>query len=62
LHGLDAATGNCDLDENVPDRNRKVLQIKHNSESGVDAAQFFGTEITHAVAESTRIDCRGLFS
>jgi hypothetical protein len=42
--------------------NRKVLQNKHNSESGVDAAQFFETEITHAVAESTRIDCRGLFS
>jgi hypothetical protein len=39
-----------------------VLQIKHNSQGGVNTAHFFETEITHAVAEATRIDCRGLFS
>jgi len=40
----------------------EVLQIKRNSQGGVNAAHFFETEITHAVAEATRIDCRGLFS
>jgi hypothetical protein len=38
------------------------LQIKHNPQGGVNAAHFFEAEITHAVAEATRIDCRGLFS
>jgi hypothetical protein len=37
------------------------LQIKHDSQSGVNAPQLFEAEITHAVAEATRIDCRGLF-
>jgi hypothetical protein len=39
-----------------------MLQIKHNSQGGVDAAHFFETEITHAAAEANRIDRRGLFS
>jgi len=36
--------------------------MKHNSQGGVNAVHLFETEITHAVAESTRVDCRGLFS
>ena len=38
------------------------LQIKHDSQGGVNAAHFVEIEITHAVAEATRIDCCGLFS
>jgi hypothetical protein len=39
-----------------------VLQVKHDPESRVNAAHLFETEITQAVAESTGIDRRGLFS
>lgn len=39
-----------------------VLEIKHNSQGGGNAVHLFETEITHAVAESTGVDCRGLFS
>jgi hypothetical protein len=38
-----------------------VLQIEHNSQRGVNAPQLFEAEITHAVAEATGIDRRGLF-
>jgi hypothetical protein len=38
-----------------------VLEIKHDSQGGVNAVHLFETETTQAVAESTRIDCRGLF-
>jgi hypothetical protein len=38
-----------------------VLEIKHNAQGGVNAAHLFETEITHAVAQATGIDCRGLF-
>jgi hypothetical protein len=39
-----------------------VLEGKHNPEGRVNAAHLFETEMTRAVAESTGIDCRGLFS
>jgi hypothetical protein len=43
-------------------RDAGVLQIQHNSRGCVNAAQLIEAEIAHAVAESTGIDCRGLFS
>ena len=39
-----------------------LLQVQHNPQGRVDAAHLFEAEITHAVAESTGIDRRGLFS
>jgi hypothetical protein len=36
--------------------------VQHNPESRVNAPHLFETEITHAVAESTGINRRGLFS
>jgi hypothetical protein len=40
----------------------RVLQIQHDPQGGVNAAHIFEAEITHAVAQSTGIDRRGLFS
>jgi hypothetical protein len=39
-----------------------MLQIQHDPQGGVNAAHIFEAEITHAVAQSTGIDHRGLFS
>jgi hypothetical protein len=38
-----------------------VLQIEHDSQCGVNATHLFETEVTHAVAEATGINGRGLF-
>jgi hypothetical protein len=39
-----------------------LLQVQHNPESSVNAAHLFETEIAYGIAQSTRIDGRGLFS
>ena len=43
-------------------RDVAVLQVEHNPQSRVDATHIFEAQVTHAVAESTGIDRRGLFS
>jgi len=40
----------------------RVLQIQHDPQGVVNAAHIFEAEITHAIAQSTGIDRRGLFS
>jgi hypothetical protein len=39
-----------------------VLKIKHNPQRRVNAAHLIETEVAHALAKSTGIDRRGLFS
>jgi hypothetical protein len=43
-------------------RDVAVLQVEHNPQSRVDATHIFEAQVTHAVAESTGVDRRGLFS
>jgi hypothetical protein len=40
----------------------RVLKVQRDPQGGVNAAHIFEAEITHAVAQSTGIDRRGLFS
>ncbi len=37
------------------------LEIQDNSQRGVNAAHVVETEVTHALTESARVDCGGLF-
>ena len=39
-----------------------LLQVEHDPQGCVDATHIFEAKVTHAVAESTGIDRRGLFS
>ena len=43
-------------------RDVDLLQVQHNPQGCIYAAHLFEAEITHAVAESTGIDRRSLFS
>ena len=51
-----------ELSRRVPAHDVDVLQVEHNPQSRVDATHIFEAQVTHAVAESTGVDRRGLFS